>query len=575
MKRIICAIMLTALLYVPSCFASEWVKFSFPKDTVLLRKGLNEQIPVTIQRKDTSFKASIYILQTRAEFYSNSKWKNHTDTIAGMVFTVRKPAMILFSSNGVINYPYVKQQKMTLISNECDTGFFRHCITIKNGSKVYEDTLYVRCVPHEQWKSLYIPTSNKPIVDLYVTNESSVRDYIKDINTYFIPGSDSSKLILYNTGGKTYIDQKKKLWLVSGSIISHDGQYQTEFRGENSEWLKRHSKTWQYEEKSQVKIAEVNNRIYVSAYHGLYTFVEDTLVELTHSEPLFHPNRAISDFAANPKNNNLYVVETGYTIPFKGEIIHDDILMFDGVQWQKIPLDISASQDTVIHRITNIRFDKEGILFCLVNKKLAKYDSTGWHFVSAEGDSSLLKKFIHGFESFEFDRNNNLWLITYNSSLVEFNDNMVKRVFNTSNSPFETTHSFFHIDSSNIFYFPLPGYRPNRHEHNYVLMFSPDGTPLPQITTDIKSDDNIFISKPLDLHPNPADKEVYISLPNNKNIHKITITNVSGAIQLTKTHFQNMEEIRVATDTLTNGLYTLTIYYDDGNILCEKLCVLH
>lgn len=574
MKRIICAVILMALLYVPSGIASEWIKFSFPKDTVLLRKGLNQQIPVSIRRVDSSFKASVYMMQTRAEFYSNSTWKNHTDTIAGgMVVTLKKPPVILFSSIGVMNYPYLKQQSMTLVSNECDTGFFRHCIAIKNGSRMYEDTLYVRCVPHEQWKSLFLPTPHKPIVDLYVTNEVSVHDYIKGINTYYIPGTNNSQLILFNTGGITYVDQKKKLWLVGSSIISHDGKYQTEFRSENSEWLKRHSKTWQYAEKSQVKIAEVNNKIYVAAYHGLYTFVQDTLVELTHSDTLFHPNRAISDFAVNPKNNNLCVIETGTTIPHLYEFIHDDILMFDGMQWQKIPLDISPSQDTIIHKITNIRFNKDGILFCLVNKKLAKLDSIGWHYVGAEGDSSLLKKFTHGFQSFEFDRNNNLWLLTHNS-LIEYNDNMVKRVFNTSNSPFETTHKFFHIDSSNIFYFPLPGYRANRDYHSYILMFSPDGIPLPQISTAINQDPEIVMGK-LNIYPNPTDKEAYISFSNDKNIHTITITNIAGTILFTKTHIEDMERISIPTDTLANGLYTLTIYYDDGNIICKKLCVLH
>jgi len=86
---------------------------------------------------------------------------------------------------------------------------------------------------------------------------------------------------------------------------------------------------------------------------------------------------------------------------------------------------------------------------------------------------------------------------------------------------------------------------------NYILKMTDD--PTTSIAESIK--------KPIVIYPNPGNKSIRLS-NDSKEISKIEIFNVTGTVVRAATEYST----EIPINDLSNGMYFLKIYYNDGKL---------
>lgn len=191
-----------------------------------------------------------------------------------------------------------------------------------------------------------------------------------------------------------------------------------------------------------------------------------------------------------------------------------------------------------------------------------KFDGTNWeetHCLDSVFGNINLSPI-----SYSYDKKGNLWILTYNRNLIEFDGNSIIRVIAGKDTPLEDVDSkFMLIDSLSTIYFS--------NKSGKVVLFNPDGIPLPSIAATAVEEEPVAEAL-TGVYPQPAREYVTFDLPSESEFNSTTIEvlNSAGmnAMPAVTIGAQASGRYTLPTSELPSGLYFAVLH--SGKMLMKK-----
>lgn len=582
MKVFVAIFSVVCTLVLPSkLLASDWFDIFISRDTVELKVGQTSTLTINFIQHDATFDASLLLGAGIGDYKFldvDGTWKKCLEEVSGVGNWLRNPPMLDFSTNSV-NKPY-NPVTCTIKSNQADTGIFQISINIYNNNRIAKDTIYVKVIPMQMqnWYSLkLIPVgSNKPVFPacLFVTEDTSIHNYYLPTHEQTIGTGNIRRRIIY-TGADEYIDaipittfafnKKRQMWIDGNKGLQKiDRNYITTYNSTNSAYKGKINSNYYY----SIFAEDSSGNEYLTNYGGLYSIKDGLVTDLTLQHSDLFNQLTIGSLYINQRSNSMYV--STRRLGGKNNI---GLYRYDGNRWDSIEIKIQGISNDSIITLFDIKQDAANNIYALVwyfrspetYKQLVMYDGNKWIQFPALDSIPLKGNSWFNYEphmiKFEFDMHGDIWLISGSKQLVQFDGKIVKKIYNSENSPIwiKSAPPFFFIDSSNTFYFPSGG-----NEEKYLQMFNPDGIPLPLMSQPSAVEEEI--QPPISgitISPNPSSTSVTIS--GIEGIRSVQLVNTLGmVVDCEVLGATSTYEIDVSN--LPNGMYSIQFRTETGII---------
>lgn len=536
-------------------------------DTVQLYSDSKDTtVYINFNKKEQSFIATLYMSYVFEYYDVKGVWLPCTEYgPANMCRKVKLPPMY-------VNQPYKPAGITFSPRSDVDTnGLYRVRIKAENGPQSTSAVVYFRVTPTSAVSRFYTLKIPNWVDKLMITYDTTVHNVLispKEKWEYLLGTGASVRRLLYQYGGVGQycfsIDKQNNFWLADFRTLTKIGKvYSTTYSEDNSEYKADGNTAY-----NTHKFAFLNDgTAFVSNNVGTFKIKDGVVSRFPVDDNLLSHTRTHS---MTVYNDTLWVT---YNPPIRNSnnfINYEPVYKYYGNSIDKLPTTLKDTNDIVSPG--GISIDKKGTLWAtaiiygkygdIKRRSFLKFDGTNWeetHCLDSVFGNINLSPI-----SYSYDKKGNLWILTYNRNLIEFDGNSIIRVIAGKDTPLEDVDSkFMLIDSLSTIYFS--------NKSGKVVLFNPDGIPLPSIAATAVEEEPVAEAL-TGVYPQPAREYVTFDLPSESEFNSTTIEvlNSAGmnAMPAVTIGAQASGRYTLPTSELPSGLYFAVLH--SGKMLMKK-----